>query len=234
MEVSKTHLSYRPLRTPKAAAFAGIGFAVLQTISFILLRISVPTDSYLQNSWIVERSGEITLALGLLPFAGIAFLWFMGVIRDRLGHLEDQFFSTLFFGSGLLYLAMTFATAAIAGGLITVYALEPDLMFSGGFYLFGQAMIFKFNNVYATRMAGMFVTSLGTIWIRTGLMPRWLSIITYLTALILLVGISVVPWLTLAFPLWVFLISAYILVVNYRYHEEHDGVTLDRSKENQS
>jgi hypothetical protein len=27
----------------------------------------------------------VSLALGLLPFAGIAFLWFIGVVRDRLG-----------------------------------------------------------------------------------------------------------------------------------------------------
>ena len=122
---------------------------------------------------------------------------------------------------------MTFATAAIAGGLITIYAFDPDLMFDGGFYLFGQAMIFKFNNVYAIRMAGMFITSVATIWVRTGLMPRWLTILTYLTALILLVGISFIAWTTLAFPIWVFLISAYILVLNYRYTQERDGVTLN-------
>ena len=116
MEPGQAHISYRPLRTPKAAAFAGIGFAFLQITSFVLLQISIPADSYERNDWLVEQASEITLALGLLPFAGIAFLWFLGVLRDRLGHLEDQFFSTLFFGSGLLYLAMTFSTAAIAGG----------------------------------------------------------------------------------------------------------------------
>ena len=78
-----------------------------------------------------EQSKIITFALGLLPFAGIAFLWFMGVARDRLGHLEDQFFSTLFFGSGLLYLAMTFVTVAVAGGIIAIYAVDPDMVIKG-------------------------------------------------------------------------------------------------------
>ena len=110
MKPGQTHISYRPLRTPKAAAFAGIGFAVLQITSIVILQLSIPVDSYNQNDWLIERAREITLALGLLPFAGIAFLWFLGVLRDRLGHLEDQFFSTLFFGSGLLYLAMIFST----------------------------------------------------------------------------------------------------------------------------
>ena len=53
-----------------------------------------------------------------MPFAGIAFLWFIGVLRDRLGELEDRFFATVFFGSGLLFLAMLFASAAVAGGII--------------------------------------------------------------------------------------------------------------------
>ena len=226
MEVSKTHLSYRPLRTPKAAAFAGIGFSVLIITSFVLLQISVPSDSYLQNDWIAKRAKEITLALGMLPFAGIAFLWFLGVLRDRLGHLEDQFFSTLFFGSGLLYLAMTFSTAAIAGGLLTVYAVDPELLANSGIYIFSRAIIYKFNNVYAIRMAGMFMMVLGTIWVRTGLMPRWLALLTYLTALALLIGISINPWITIIFPIWVFIISAFILVLNFRSKQENDGVTF--------
>ena len=227
MKPGQTHISYRPLRTPKAAAFAGIGFAVLQITSIVILQLSIPVDSYNQNDWLIEGAREITLALGLLPFAGIAFLWFLGVLRDRLGHLEDQFFSTLFFGSGLLYLAMTFSTAAIAGGLLAVSAVDPELLVNSGMLIFGRAIIFKFNNVYAMRMAGMFMMVLGTIWVRTGLMPRWMALLTYLTALILLIGISFYPWAAIIFPVWVFIISAYILVLNYRYKEEDDGITLE-------
>ena len=89
-------------------------------------------------------------------------------------------------------------------------------------------MIYKFNNVFAIRMAGMFMIVLGTIWVRTGLMPRWLALLTFLTALTLLIGISFYPWITLLFPIWVLVISAYILVLNYRYNHEQDGVTLER------
>jgi hypothetical protein len=228
MKQGQTHISHRPLRTPRAAAFAGIGFAVMQITSFTLLQISIPADSMSRTDWLAERTGDITLALGLLPFAGIAFLWFLGVLRDRLGHLEDQFFSTLFFGSGLLYLAMSFTTAAIAGGLVTVYAIDPELLLGSGIYLFGRAIIYRFNNVFATRMAGMFMTVLGTIWVRTGLMPRWLALLTFLNAAILLIGISFYPWTTIFFPVWVFVISTYILVLNYRYKQENDGVTFRR------
>lgn len=226
MQPDRAHLSYRPLRTPKAAAFAGIAFAVLQITSYYLMQSSIPPES-LDDEGLARLAQNMTLGLGLLPFAGIAFLWFLGVLRDRLGHLEDQFFSTLFFGSGLLYEAMTFVSAAIIGGLLTVYAVEPNLLFSSAILPFGQAIIYKFNNVYAIRMAGMFMMVLGTIWVRTGLMPRWLAFLTYATALSLIIGVVFWPWSTLFFPIWVFVISIYILVLNYRYKNEKDGVTLN-------
>jgi hypothetical protein len=152
----------------------------------------------------------------------------MGVIRDRIGLLEDQFFSTLFFGSGILYLAMVFTSSALAGGLLAEYAFDPDLIFSSGLYTFIQSAIYKFSNVFAIRMAGMHMIVLGTIWMRTAVMPRWLALITYILALVLLVTITFLPWVNLVFPSWVFLISVYILVLNYRYQQElstQDGMT---------
>jgi hypothetical protein len=216
MTESNTHLSKRAHRAPRAAAVAGILFAVLLGTSYALLLASIPADSLAASDWLENQAGTVSLALGLLPFAGIAFLWFMGVVRDRLGHLEDQFFSTLFFGSGLLYLAMSFASTAIAGAVLIAYALEPDLLLGSGTYVLARAMIYKFNNVYALRMAGMHMTVLGTIWVRTKVMPWWLAVTTYVLALVLIVGIGYTPWLTMVFPAWVFLISVYILVMNYR------------------
>ncbi len=115
------------------------------------------------------------LALSLMPFAGIAFLWFMGVIRDRLGAFEDQFFSTVFFGSGLLMLAMVFAASAVAGGVAVSYSTSSAEFTSSEVYQFGRSVMSELFSIYALRMAGVFVISLGTIWLRTGLMPRWLS-----------------------------------------------------------
>ena len=60
----------------------------------------------------------MAVALNLIPFAGIAFLWFVGVLRDRIGEREDRFFATVLLGSGLLFVAMLFIGAAVAGGLI--------------------------------------------------------------------------------------------------------------------
>jgi hypothetical protein len=116
MKRDQTHISYRPLRTPGATAIAGVVFSVLQIISYTLMHSSIPDEELFDQGSLDEYATRgILLSLGLLPFAGIAFLLFLGVILDHLGHLEDQFFSTLFFGSGLLYLAMTFVLAAITG-----------------------------------------------------------------------------------------------------------------------
>jgi len=110
-------LTGRRLRTPRAAAVAGIAFALLLGTAYTLIRLSIPLDPG-ESEWFAENAGTVRVALGLIPFAGLAFLWFMGVVRDRIGDYEDRFFSTVFFGSGLLFLAMVFVSAATAGSLL--------------------------------------------------------------------------------------------------------------------
>ena len=106
------------MRTPRAAAIAGIVFAVLLIASLWLLRLSTPANPLEVGSWLSESSERVNLALNLIPFAGVAFMWFLGVLRDRLGPREDKFFATVFLGSGLMFLGMLFVAAAAGGGLI--------------------------------------------------------------------------------------------------------------------
>src|SRR5262249_57285788 len=105
------------LKTPRAAAIAGIVFSVLFIAAFSMLRISVPSDPTEPGEWLKTSSKLVGLALNLLPFAGIAFLWFVGALRDRLVPLEDRFFATAFLGRSLLFLAMLFIVAAVAGAI---------------------------------------------------------------------------------------------------------------------
>jgi len=116
-----------PLRTPRAAAVAGIIFSVLLTAALVLLRVSVPAHPAVPGLWLTDshHRAEVAIALNLVPFAGIAFLWFIGVLRDRIGEREDRFFATVFLGSGLLFVAMIFVAAAIAGGLIAADSSSP-------------------------------------------------------------------------------------------------------------
>jgi hypothetical protein len=210
-------LTGRRLTTPKAAAVAGILFALLLGVAYVLIRQAIPIDPADQNAaWLKEQAGSVSLALGLVPFAGIAFLWFIGVVRDRIGEYEDRLFASVFFGSGLLYLALTFAAAAVTTGLLTSYAVDADKLVESGLYLYIRSLIWQILNVYAIRMASVFMISLGTIWIRTRVMPRWLAFLTYISALVLLVTVTYSVWVTLVFPAWVLVISVYILYVNLR------------------
>lgn len=213
MSNPQTALTRRKLTTPRSAAVAGILFALLYGSSVALIRLAIPTDSTGDTGdWLQTRAKSIDLALNLVPFAGIAFLWFIGVIRDRLGDLEDRFFATVFLGSGLLFLGLTFTGAAMAGGLLTSFAIAPDDMVASGVFVYGREVMFHIINIYAIRMAGVFMFSLGTIWLRTGLMYRGWAILTYTLAVILLVSISLSLWVTLIFPGWVLAISVYFLL----------------------
>src|SRR5690348_232215 len=112
----------KQLRMPKAAAIAGIAFSILLLASFWLLRRSVPGDPNDPGTWLRTDASSVALALNLVPFAGVAFLWFIGVLRDRLGDTEDRFFSTVFFGSALLFLAMLFVAAGVLGAIVLMFA----------------------------------------------------------------------------------------------------------------
>ncbi len=202
----------RRMTTPRAAACAGIVFSVMLTITYVLLRSSVPEDPQDSGEWLAGNADRVNFALWLVPFAGIAFLWFIGVIRDRLGVLEDRFFSSILFGSGLLFLAMTFIATALAGALIAAYQRDPVAVVENGLYLFEREAIFRVTNTFGVRMAGVFMFSAGTIWLRSGTMPRWLVVVTYLTAAIQIFSLGFTLWFTLLFPAWVLIVSLHFLV----------------------
>jgi hypothetical protein len=206
------------LRTPRAAAVAGILFAVLFVVSTALIRLVLPEDLTESSiaAWLGGNTALVSLSLTLVPFAGIAFLWFMGVVRAHLGKLEDQFFSSVMFGSGLLFVAMTFVSTAIGGGIMASYAIAADQLTASGVLIFGRALMYTIMNVYAIRMAGVFMISLGTIWLQARAVPRPFVYVTYALALMLLVTISFSLWVILIFPAWVFVTSVYILRVSWR------------------
>jgi hypothetical protein len=211
----------RSLKTPRAAAVAGILFALLYGSSLVLIRLAIPADMASDSMvWFETSAGTVTFALNLMPYAGIAFLWFIGVIRDRLGEMEDRFFATVFLGSGLLFLSLTFVGAALAGGLLSAYAADSKALVESGIFAYGRAVMFHIINIYAIRMAGVFMISLGTIWLRTGLMHRGWAFLSYALALVLLISIGFSLWVTLIFPGWVLAVSVYFLIRNLREESE--------------
>ena len=212
--------------TPRAAAIAGILFSILLIASLALVRISVPADPQDAGSWLSGGWRNVNLALNLLPFAGIAFLWFIGVVRDRIGEQEDRFFATVFLGSGLLFLAMLFNSAAIAGGMISLFGAAPGMLIDSGIYNFGRTVTYEIMNVYTMKMAGVFMISTCTLSLRTGIIPRWMAFLGLALALFLLLSTGSFYWAPLVFPLWVLLISVHILLANLRRSKGESAATV--------
>ncbi|WP_404434052.1 hypothetical protein LG299_05820 [Microbacterium lacus] len=207
----------RPMNSPKGAAIAGVLFALLFGVALVLIRSAMPQELAADGDWLNESATmRLSIGLSLIPFAGIAFLWFMGVVRDRFKESEDQLFSSVFIGSGLLFLAMLFVSSAIAGGIVATVPFMTDDTSRVEVTNFGRAVMLQVSNIYALRMAGVLLISLGTMWLRTGVMPRWLSFVTYAVALVLLFVTTLSLWVTLVFPAWVLGVSLLILIQNYR------------------
>ncbi|WP_263367855.1 hypothetical protein [Edaphobacter bradus] len=202
----------RSLRTPRAAAIAGIIFSLLLITSQVLIRLSIPSDPLASPLEVVRHSKAVAIALSLTPFAGISFLWFIAVVRDHLGELEDRFFATVFLGSGLLYVAMIFIAVAIAEALIGLLATDSGSLITSGTYALARAEIYRIMNVFSIRMSGVFMISTSTIFAQTRILPRWIAFLGYALAVILLLGVGSVNWIVIVFPLWVALISGCILI----------------------
>ena len=212
----------RAIRTPRAAALAGIAFSVLFAAALALVRTAVPTDPDEAGQWLADgsRRDTVLLALGLVPFAGIAFLWFVGVLRDRVGEAEDRFFATAFLGSGLLFVGMIFVASAVAAGLIVAAEENADMLLSSGVWKVGRQTTHELMVIYAMRMAAVFTLATTTILLRARLAPRWLVASGYLAAIVLLLTVGFFPWVELVFPAWVLVLSLHVLISSVRSSAE--------------
>jgi hypothetical protein len=214
----------RSLRTPRAAAIAGILFALLLTVTLVLLRLAAQSGADDSRAWLAHpsRFRLVTLATELVPFAGITFLWFIGVVRDRIGEREDRFFATVFLGSGLLFVGMLFVAGGVATGALAD-AVAPRIAASAEAWVFGRKIAAVLLNTYGMRMAAVFTISTATIGLRTGFIPRWLGFSGYTIAVILLLGINVTRWVELLFPLWILLLSIETLFESFKRGRVHGG-----------
>jgi hypothetical protein len=202
------------VRTPRAAALAGIIFSVLLIVALVLIRRAIPANPDDAGRLLTDSSTRhsVLFALGLVPFSGIAFLWFIGVVRDLIGDAEDRFFATVFLGSGILFVAMLFASAALAGGLVSAAGHNGTTLVSSGVWSLGRRATYTLLTVFAMRMAAVFIISTSTILLRTRAAPRWLAISGYVFAAILLVTVGSFAWIELLFPIWVLVLSVYVLL----------------------
>jgi len=150
-------------------------------------------------------------ALCIAPFACIAFPWFIGVIRDQLAELEDQFFATVFFGRGLLFVAMFFAAVAVGGSLEISSPHLHDPAPTAERVSLIQSIGYTLMFVFAARVAAVFIISTATVGLRAHVFPRWLGVVGLVIGVTLLFGVNFLDWTVLLLPLWVTLVSVLIL-----------------------
>ncbi|MFE3148737.1 hypothetical protein ACFXJ6_19125 [Streptomyces sp. NPDC059218] len=204
----------RVLRTPRAAGTAGIVFALLLAAAIVMIRLAIPSEPGSgPGEWLTDPSRRRTVrtALELVPFAGISFLWFIGVVRARIGDAEDKFLATVLLGSGLVFVATLFGAAAAAGGLLAT-ADASGTGHDRQLWFFGGHFTYSLLTTYSMRMAAVFVFSTSAIGHRLGVLPRPLTVLGALVGLTLLFVAGSVAWSELVFPLWALVISIHILV----------------------
>jgi hypothetical protein len=201
------------------AALAGLVFGVLYVVGFVVLgRIPEPdaAEQTIVSFYDSSRERLLVLIVGayLLPVAGVALLWFTAAVRHRVVALagrEDALLSTVQLLSAAVYVAMLFAAAAVLtapaiavdSGAISAQAIADTkpLLIAGDTILV----------VFALRCAGVFIAAGTTRALRSGLIPRWFAVISYLVVLVLLLTVARARFVTLLFPVWVVVMSVLVL-----------------------
>ena len=214
----------RQVRSPRSAALAGILFSLLMATRMILIWTGAVVDpTAIGPEWLEAGSAAASVVLVLVPFAGIAFLWFTGVMRDLLGDLEDKFFATVFLGSGIILVVMMYVWAAAYGAMFGTYQAVADVLTGLDLFVYATSFTNQIIGNYLLRMAGVYMMSTASLWTRTSAVPRWLSIITFIVALGFLLFAGALRWARFLFPAWVLLVSIYMLILNYSNTQELEG-----------
>jgi hypothetical protein len=204
------------IRSIEAAAVAGLVFAVLSFISLLLL--NSPPDPAAPDSeviaWYSDSANRalLTLGLSLSVVSAISFLWFVAVIRRRVGDREDKFFATVFLGSGILLTGiMLVGSATLASGAVTADLADgrvPDASVLNALNGLGTSLLL----LVLLRIQAVFVVSTSTLALRSNAFSRWLSYLGYGIALVMFFIPILTEPIGLAFPIWVGTLSIALLV----------------------
>jgi hypothetical protein len=203
---------FAAVRQPKAAGIAGLAFGLILIGVLLLLQSATPDSVAESGTWTEDegRREAVSAALALIPFAGIAFLWFIAVVRSSFGHREDRFFDAVFTGSGLLFVAMLFAAAAVLMAALSLVdaGVARDPAADAEAWALASALLGSFG----ARMAAVFALTVSTAGLRMGSLPKVVAALGYATGLLLLLTPPLPRWAQLLFPAWVMALSILVLV----------------------
>ncbi len=212
------------------AAIAGLVFCVLYIVSFMAVG-GLPQAAWSDGEIVAfYESSDVGfvkfVTLYVVPFAGIAFLWFLAAFRDRVVRLagtESTLLSTVQILSGAVYVTMQFSAAA---SIVTVpLTLDvgtlsaSDIEAVRPFLALGDTILV----VFALRAAAVFMLAGTTRALRSGLFPRWFGVLSYVLALALVLTVARIRAVSLVFPLWIGVVSILILVRRQRLFAGHEA-----------
>lgn len=205
----------RRLVSIEAAAIAGIVCAVGWAVSLWgLLRVPAmgASEDEIREYYANGGHGAATILwLQVLVMSTIAFLWFVGVIRGRIGDREPRLFGTVFFGSSILLGVLLFIGAALLAAP-TVLASAGDQTPDPGAVSLIRAVAAVVLSVFAPRVATLVMFSTASLGRATGALPKWLVWLTYIIGVAEFVNVSIGTPSVFVVPTWIGLVSVELLL----------------------
>lgn len=206
----------RSLVSLEAAAVTGMAFAVLFVASVVLMRSGLPDwDAPRDEIQAVLEDGDaqwaVVAGFSLVPFAAIAFLWFVAVLRRRIP-AQDRFVSTVFVSAGTVFVTLYLVAASLLGGPAYVQLALGTAPLDANLLLGLQSVAYGLMFVIGTRIQVLVVLSATAMGRFFGVLPRWLVYFGYLVAVIQVVNVALFDLMVFTFPVWVLAVSAVLLV----------------------
>ena len=200
------------LRSARSAAIGGLVFAATLMLTLYLYRSGLPYLTLLQADIDPTDAsiGRVRAALLLLPYCGIAFLWFMAALTYSFGYADNRLFTTVFLSSGILFVGLMFVAGAIGAAALTTLAVSGDVGQTSR--VVTGTIVNELLMSYSARAAAVFSLSLSTFGRVRPLMPLWLSLSGTVAGLFLLLVPFGVRYVEFVFPAWVAALSIYLFV----------------------
>ena len=199
----------------EAAALAGIVCAIGWSVSLRDLLAAPAIDA--PDAQVVHYYGasgagfHALVLLQVMVLGTIGFLWFIGVVRNRLGARAPELVATVFFGGGILIAGLMFAgTAALAAPAVLVEAggKVPGV----GDVSISRAMAVAILTVFAPRIATLLMFAVATLGRKTGALPKWLVIVTYVVGTTEFLNVTISQPTIYLVPAWIALVSLSLLI----------------------
>jgi hypothetical protein len=206
-------------RAAMITAGLGIAHAVLLLAAFMVIRRYLPhgksPESDFQAFYGDEGRRRLVLYTGiyLVPFAGIAYIWFTVALRAWLqGSVArlNRLLSDVVLVCGIIYVALLFGEGAAISVVSIDLIIEDEkvaVAIARQFPHYGASLFL----IFAMRMAAMTVFALSNIARSTAIFPRWFVYSGFGVGIALMLTASLNPLLVAVFPIWLVIFCTFVI-----------------------